>query len=445
VSTPWKLKRREFIADLYAEAGQTYVQTVARINPGLTLWGPWTAGVAQNFEEYRYTSLRVKYLPKSATNITADLIFTFVYDAKEEFFGTRAAQLNYAGTVTTNSWKELTLEFDTRQADKVTPARYVRGSDAPTGTDLRFYDPGYLVYSVGPNSIATGTSFLGEVWVEYELELMKPRIHEDTELPMGEVEGYANLAYSAQPLGTANLNVNYNNPFTFVDNPGTNLHVDLEADQISNARGSYWLSTLYHSFSNEDGIGTPANNGGAVQGAATAFAPTIYDVAKQWSIDAAGIADGWFEAIQVLQFPEAFSSSVYSTPATSFVMRSPYGFDIPPVSMVTTWLLERIPSSVAKAMIAGVSKHPILLRARARAKSRHELVRRKQKSDRKDRGDQKYPSATGRPGPDEIELVELAPNSNRLIIRSANLTDTDRPSVTPPPSVSGASKSKSLK
>lgn len=155
---------------LSSSSNSVFYSQSASINPGLSAMFPWLAGVANNFEQYRFHKLQFHYITRTTTTTTGDVYLAIDYDASDTIPSSEQQVSSYTGVVSGSVWSLFTFVAN---KDRSFLSRYVRQGAVPTGTDVKTYDVGNLIMaSVDVNS---GSAPIGKVWVEYTVELINPQ------------------------------------------------------------------------------------------------------------------------------------------------------------------------------------------------------------------------------------------------------------------------------
>nr|QYF49934.1 MAG: hypothetical protein 2 [Hubei sediment noda-like virus 3] len=164
---------REYIQDVTA-ADANFRNTTFSINPGLATTFPWLSAVAGRFESYLFRRLHFIYEPICPTTTPGAVMMAVDYDAVDTAPTSKVALMSYRGAVRSAPWN--ITRFDATRGDlrKFGIQRFVRTTGNPAGTDLKTYDVGNLQLAT-QNTPAAPTT-LGELYVEYEVELYTPQI-----------------------------------------------------------------------------------------------------------------------------------------------------------------------------------------------------------------------------------------------------------------------------
>jgi hypothetical protein len=223
------IKHREYIADITAATGTPTAFGIApfAINPGQETTFPWLSRIAKNYESYKFDSLVFSYETEAPSSLGGTLVMTVDYDASDDAPTTKQQAMTYRSAVRSAPWtscSHISLGEDLHKAK----TNFVRPGLQPANTDIKTYDIGNLfVISQG---VTTASAVLGELYVEYKVNLMTP-VYEPAAPPLLGGSFIAGGALTtANPLGTVpvpdaqNIGVTVNalSDITF-DYPGTYL------------------------------------------------------------------------------------------------------------------------------------------------------------------------------------------------------------------------------
>jgi len=166
-----RIVHREYIQDITSSAtSNTFSASSLSINPGQSAVFPWASKIAQNFESYRFRKLNFYYETEQASTLVGTVVQAVDYDSADSTPTSKQAMMQFRGSVRSAAWnasKHVSMLEDLSKKKTY----FVRPSVQPANTDIREYDVGKYVIA----SQVTGTSvLLGEVYVEYDLELLTP-------------------------------------------------------------------------------------------------------------------------------------------------------------------------------------------------------------------------------------------------------------------------------
>jgi len=173
----FRIKHRELLQDVVGSIAYNggLETNVYEINPGLTSSFPWLGPIAQNFEQYKFNSLRWEFVPRCATTTPGSFYMATSYDARENPpFTSDAALSAYRNSVSDNVWRGLTHN-SAIEAGKFSSKNMIRNSlTLPSNTDIREYDVGTFTFAT--EGCADNTTQLGQLWVMYDLFLYNPKL-----------------------------------------------------------------------------------------------------------------------------------------------------------------------------------------------------------------------------------------------------------------------------
>jgi hypothetical protein len=188
--------KTEYLQDVAGSVAFTNSSFV--INPGLPATFPWLSPIAAQYEMYRFRKLNFRYETDSASTYQGTVMLATDYDVLDAPFTTKQAALDYKGCVKDVTWKRSVLTMDNQEA-QVYGKRYVRTGPV-TGADLKTYDTGlFQLMTQGQAS----TVVIGELFVDYEVELIGPKVNAVTgsNLLGADVRSGGTVS-AADPLGT---------------------------------------------------------------------------------------------------------------------------------------------------------------------------------------------------------------------------------------------------
>lgn len=174
-----RISHREFIQDV--QSSTAFVNASYAINPANSGLFPWLSGMTQNFQEYRFHGLVVYFKSTSsdALNSTNTALGTVImstdYNAAAKPFASKQAAENAEFTISGRPSCDLAhgIECDPSQLVQqghlyISP---LGNGLVPTGEDIKTYNMGNFQFMT-QGSQATAT--IGELWVSYDVELIKP-------------------------------------------------------------------------------------------------------------------------------------------------------------------------------------------------------------------------------------------------------------------------------
>lgn len=198
------IRHREYLRDIVVPANNNgaFVVQGFKINPGLQSTFPWLSTVAQSFQQYRMRGMIFEFKTNYSEYNNAQpgmgtVIMGTEYDATLPLFGNKVVMENHQYSSSAKpSLSQLHCIECARGASPLTEL-YIRQTVPDDNNDLRFSDFGtFQIAHVGiPNSASPIN--LGELWVTYEFELLKPQL-----------AGSGNLMLSAFYTNSTSINFN---------------------------------------------------------------------------------------------------------------------------------------------------------------------------------------------------------------------------------------------
>jgi len=166
---------REYLGDVTGSV--SFSSTSYSLNPGIGSTFPWLCNVAENFEEYRIHGMIFEFRSTSSEYNTTNpslgaVVMATQYNANSSAFTSKQQMENYEFAVSCKPSVSMVHGIECARAQSVVDELYVRTGSVGT-QDLRLYDLGtFNIATVGMASAYT----VGELWVSYCVELLKPRI-----------------------------------------------------------------------------------------------------------------------------------------------------------------------------------------------------------------------------------------------------------------------------
>jgi hypothetical protein len=160
------IKHSEYIADISGSVAFT-IQNSISCNPGLSASFPWLAQIAAAYEKFVVRNIEYRFETSSPSSIKGNLMLSPVYNEQDNAPTTKAAVMQNEGTTKCVPWMSLGCRIPAKYL-KVYNEYYIR---VGTIADVKTYDPFILYVCTQDN---TDTSVLGELYVDYEIELINP-------------------------------------------------------------------------------------------------------------------------------------------------------------------------------------------------------------------------------------------------------------------------------
>lgn len=192
----------EYLADISGSVA--FSNTQYSVNPGLSTTFPWLSSVGINWESYQWEKLLFEFRPTSGTAVGSTntalgtVMLATQYDLSDPAFLTKQAMLNFEGAVDG-------VPFVPHLHDALMGWRdpensyFIRGGAVSSGYDPRLYDIG--VFNIATSGMQA-VNVIGELYVHYEVELIKPKIGGGAVITAAHSLSSTGIL-AASPLGTA--------------------------------------------------------------------------------------------------------------------------------------------------------------------------------------------------------------------------------------------------
>lgn len=175
------VRHREFVTDIAPST--TFSNQSFRINPGISSSFPWLAQLAGSFEEYKLRGMVYEFksmasdsiLSSGASTALGSVIMATQYNSLSAAFPNKKEMENYHFANSAKPSQSFMHPIECKQSLTAIDHLYVRDSPSTTNLagDLRLYDAGnFQIATVG---MQNATGVIGELWVTYEIEFLKPR------------------------------------------------------------------------------------------------------------------------------------------------------------------------------------------------------------------------------------------------------------------------------
>lgn len=179
------VQHTEYLGDL--GASQSFVNTGFYLNPGIQAgteggFTNWLPKVAANFEQWKPRGIAFFWkstssdavLSTNASSALGTISMATDYNVLNGVFGNKLQMENYEHSVSCKPSVNMTHLVECAKMQTPINELYIRTSAVPAGADQRLYDLGLFQLATSGNQAVGG--ILGELWVSYEIELLKPRI-----------------------------------------------------------------------------------------------------------------------------------------------------------------------------------------------------------------------------------------------------------------------------
>lgn len=172
-----RIKHREYLGDITGSTA--FSSRPYLIQPGSTVTFPWLSQIAKGFQQYKFHGLVFCFNSTSASALNSTntalgtLIMATQYNVNRPAFTSKLEMEGYEFSCATKPCDSLLHPIECDPKQLVMENLYIRSGAVPSGEDARLYDLGqFQLATVGMQAAAN----IGELWVTYDVELLKPRL-----------------------------------------------------------------------------------------------------------------------------------------------------------------------------------------------------------------------------------------------------------------------------
>lgn len=165
-----RVRNEEYIADI--SGSSLFSIGKYPMNPGMSQTFPWLSNIANKYESYRFLRLRFIFRTESSALKSGSIMLAPDYNASDPTPVDKQHMLQYDDAARGPTWDEkLVMECKRDNLGK-RRSYYIRDATLQNDQDIKTYDTGSL-YVATKGQI--DSSDIGELWVEYDVELSTPQ------------------------------------------------------------------------------------------------------------------------------------------------------------------------------------------------------------------------------------------------------------------------------
>jgi hypothetical protein len=158
------------------------------LNPGQVVQFPVGSVETQQWQKYRFRNFRVIYEPivneyNTNNDGAGEIIIGFDPDASDQAPTSYSQAVNMKPVARGRPCDKIVLVVPQQLLKGQNDAHFVRHAGLPGGSDIKTYDVGLINISV-VGSGTTGSTVLGNIFFEYELDLLSQQITLNTQAPV---------------------------------------------------------------------------------------------------------------------------------------------------------------------------------------------------------------------------------------------------------------------
>lgn len=176
-------RKTEYIGDIISSSttGAFQIESYP-INPAQARTFNWMHQIAQNYEQYRINGMYFEFRSMSSDYATQQSLGTVIlasnYNVNNPPFGSKQEMENYEGAVSVKPSESCCYFLECAKNQSVLDDLYCRPGNNPLAAnqDLRFND--LALFQIATQGCPTPSCNLGELWVTYEIQLLKSKLYE---------------------------------------------------------------------------------------------------------------------------------------------------------------------------------------------------------------------------------------------------------------------------
>ncbi len=189
----------EYIADITGNTAPYAIARQVSLNPGLATSFPWLNQIASRFESYKFRKLNFRFMTERPTTESGYVALVPDYDPTDPAPESKTSAFQYQSAAKCAPWENL-VQVNLPSNLLKRKEYFVRQGSLTSAENLALYDTGNLWVLVGGN---TGSVNLGELWCDYEVELITPQLDSNYgSSDSAKIVG-ATAQTAALPFGTA--------------------------------------------------------------------------------------------------------------------------------------------------------------------------------------------------------------------------------------------------
>nr|QXP07777.1 MAG: putative capsid protein [Arizlama virus] len=176
------LRHREYLQDIVTGAAGEFNINSFVLQPGNQATFPWLSQVAQAFEQYKLRGVIFEFKSTSADALNSTntalgtVIMATQYDVAKAPFVNKAEMENHVYATAARQSCSMLHPIECARSASPLDELYIRTGPVVSGSDVHLYDfANFFIATMGQQGSNIN---IGELWVTYEIELLKPQINE---------------------------------------------------------------------------------------------------------------------------------------------------------------------------------------------------------------------------------------------------------------------------
>jgi hypothetical protein len=165
------IRRREFLRNISPSDSDEFGVIKFIVNPGISTTFPWLSSLSRSFQKYKVRNLRLEYKTACSTFLPGMVMIAPVFNIKDRIPTSKIELLEYSYCKRAPVWKDFSV--DVRGNDLSYKEYYIRDNASSNVSEEFLYDCCY--FCVAADGVTEETTYIGEIWLEYDLILEQPR------------------------------------------------------------------------------------------------------------------------------------------------------------------------------------------------------------------------------------------------------------------------------
>ena len=240
------IRHREFIKDVYSGSNGAFTIDSFFINPANTKTFPWLSQIAANYEQYSLEGVVFEFrsMSSDALNSTntalGSVIMATNYDSLDNLFQSKAEMENYEFGASCKPSSCMMHPIECAPKLTALTELYTLSGAPPGGSDLRLYHWGnFQIATIGMQN-ATPVN-LGELWVTYQVRLIKPKLFDALGKEIGNFKITNNSYTNALPLGNGTQSAALDTIGVYYDPANNNIGLPILSVRRHYLVNIYWI------------------------------------------------------------------------------------------------------------------------------------------------------------------------------------------------------------
>lgn len=215
------LRHREYLGEVTtSDVARQFNLNSYDINPGQSALLPWGSQIANQFQQYRPKGMLFEFISTSSDAIASStdlalgtVIMATNYNSADAEFSSKQQMLQTEFCSQGKPSQCILHPIECKPSLTSIDTLYMRAGTVPSGQDQRLFDLGK--FQIATQGFQGTNVVIGELWVTYEIELLKPIQSDGSSVLLGDFYQGTTGITTSKLLGTAPQLVSGSNAGTF--------------------------------------------------------------------------------------------------------------------------------------------------------------------------------------------------------------------------------------